>query len=81
MDCSNPNVEVYLQRVWGNHNVNEDICIPMFIEVQFFISSADYCHIITIADKYHGLVLNIQYILKYVICCLTYSIVYDIGVK
>ena len=38
---SNPNVEVYLQRVWGNHNVNEDICIP-HVHRESFLSAVYY---------------------------------------
>ena len=29
------NVKCYLQKVWGNHNINEDICIPHTHRVVF----------------------------------------------
>jgi uncharacterized protein (TIGR02466 family) len=38
---SNPNVEVYLQRVWGNHNVNENICSP-HVHRESFLSAVYY---------------------------------------
>lgn len=40
------NVKCYLQKVWGNHNINEDICIPhthreSFLSAVYYPKSTD----------------------------------------